>query len=134
MKKAPPGEVINPFSDNFLVTWQMWKDYKKDTFGFVYKGVYSEQMTLKALCELSGGNEEKAVKIIEQSIMRQWQGIFPLHIPSSNGKSTKQSAAKPSAKKPEEPTTSLREQAAAVFKQRNADGGQQDDGTHLKAV
>lgn len=131
MKKAPPGEVINPFSDNFLVTWQMWKDYKKDTFGFVYKGVYSEQMTLKTLCELSGGDEEKAVKIIEQSIMRQWQGIFPLHIPSGNGKSTKQSA---STKKSDQPTQSLRDQAAAVFKQRNAGGGQQNDGTHLKAV
>jgi len=134
MKKAPPGEIVNPFSDNFLTTWQMWKDYKRETFGFVYKGVYSEQMTLKTLCELSGGDEEKAVKIIEQSVMRQWQGIFPLHIPSSNGKSAKQSTAKSSTKKSDEPTPSLREQAAAEFKRRNAGGGQQDDGTHLKAV
>lgn len=119
-------EVVNPFSDDFLITWQMWKDYKKDTFGFIYKGVYSEQMTLKKLVELSGGDEEKAVRIIEQSIMRQWQGIFPLHIPSNNGKSSTkaQSTAKPT----------LREQAAAEFARRNGSGGQETDGTHLKAV
>jgi hypothetical protein len=128
MKKAPPGEVVNPFSDKFIETWHLWKEYKKETFGFVYKGVFSEQMTLKKLCELSDGDEEKAVRIIEQSIMRQWQGIFPLHIPSNNGKSKQQSTTNNGQE------NSIRESVQAEFNRRYAGGRQANDGAGLKAV
>lgn len=131
MRKPPPGEVVNPFSDNFLITWHIWKDYKKQTFGFIYKGVYSEQMTLKKLCELSDGDEEKAVAILEQSIMRQWQGIFPLHIPRKNGTTTK--SKQPSSKSWAN-GSSLENDAADVLKKRNAERGQSDYGSNLKAV
>jgi hypothetical protein len=47
-----------------------------------------------------------------------------------NGKSK----SKSSTKKPEQPTTSLREQAAAEFTRRNGEGGQQGYGSNLKAV
>ena len=86
-------------------------------------------MTLKSLVDLSGGDEEKAVRIVEQSIMRQWQGLFPLHIPSSNGKSTKKST---SNKQPEQST--FASQFKAVFVNRHANGESQGDGINSKAV
>jgi len=89
MQKKTPINLIFPFtSDKFMEAWDLWKNYKKETFGFVYRSVFSEQMTLKKLTELSGGEEERAIRIIEQSVMQQWQGLFPLHIPSfkENGK------------------------------------------------
>lgn len=130
MKKAPPGEVVNPFSDKFLETWYLWKEYRVEKDNFKYKGCISEQMAIKHLVDLSDGEEEKAIKIIEQSIRRQWAGFFPLHeTTSSNGKS-KQSA---SNGKPE-PSVSLREQAINEFNNRNGGGEQQGDSDYLKAV
>lgn len=120
-QKKTPQEVIFPFvSDKFIEVWDLWKNYKKETFGFVYKGVFSEQMTLKKLTELSGGEEEKAIRIIEQSIMQQWQGLFPLHIPSikENGK---QSTTKKTGE-----NGSLRDRVQAEFNRRY--GGEKHTG------
>jgi len=125
--KKQNHQLIMPFSEEFALTWDLWKQYKFASHGFKYKSVFSEQAALEQIVTLSKGDEETAVKIIKQSMRREWQGLFPLHETSTgNGKS--------STKKSEQPTTSLREQAAAEFKRRNAGGGQQDDGTHLKAV
>lgn len=97
-KKNAEQNLIYPFtSDKFLESWDLWKKYKKETFGFVYKGVYSEQMTLKKLTELSNGEEERAIRIIEQSIMQQWQGLFPLHIPKFKENGESKSTRKPSS-------------------------------------
>lgn len=128
-KNSIPNGIINPFSEKFLETWQMWKDYKSQTFGFEYKGVFSEQMTLKKLCELSEGEEEKAVRIIEQSIMRQWQGIFPLHIPSTNGKSTKKPTVSKSQSTPPS-NTSFNE----AYNKRYGNGEQAGGESYLKVV
>lgn len=131
MNKRPtiPDGVTNPFSDKFLIAWQMWKDYKSQTFHFEYRGIFSEQMTLKKLCELSEGDEDRAVRIIEQSIMRQWQGLFPLHIPSTNGKSKQKSAATKSQSTP--PTgTSFN----SAYNQRYGGGSETGGESHLKAV
>lgn len=120
-------QLTMPFSDEFAGVWDLWKQYKFASHGFKYKSVFSEQAALEQVVTLSKGDEETAIKIIKQSMRREWQGLFPLHETSTgNGKS--------STKKSAESTTSLRDQAAAVFKQRNAGGGQQNDGTHLKAV
>lgn len=120
-------QLVIPFSDKFPEIWDLWKEYKKASHGFKYKSVFSEQAALEQLVTLSKGDEETAVKIIKQSMRREWQGLFPLHeTASGNGKST--------TKKSGEPTVSLREQAAAEFARRNAEGGQQDYGTNLKAV
>jgi hypothetical protein len=124
-----PNGITNPFSDKFAETWQMWKDYKSQTFGFEYKGIFSEQMTLKKLCELSDGDEDRAVRIIEQSIMRQWQGLFPLHIPSANGKSTKKQPISKSQSTPPS-NTSFNE----AYHKRYGNGGQTGSEPHLKAV
>ena len=132
MNKNSKSFIVNPFSDNFLATWQIWKDYKKETFGFEYKGLYSEQMTLKKLCELADGDEEKAIRIIEQSIMRQWQGIFPLHIPSNNGKTSKKSTT--NSKESNNRTGNLKSRVQTAFTKRYGGGGQAGDEPHLKAV
>lgn len=121
-KKETPA-IIFPFtSDKFMDAWDMWKNYKKDTFGFVYKGVYSEQMTLRKLTELSGGDEDKSIRIIEQSVMQQWQGLFPLHIPSikENGSTRK----KQSSPKEAGQSGTLRERVQAAVNKRYGNGEQ----------
>jgi len=85
MKKQLMTGIINPFSDAFLETWEIWKGFRKEYDKFKYKGVYSEQMALKKLAELSGGLEERAVAIIEQSIARQWTGFYELKNVNTNG-------------------------------------------------
>lgn len=36
------------------------------------------RLAIKKLDNLSGGDNDKAIKILEQSIMNSWQGLFPL--------------------------------------------------------
>ena len=36
------------------------------------------ELAIKKLNELSGGDNDIAIKIIEQSVMNSWQGLFPL--------------------------------------------------------
>lgn len=85
-----PKNIINPFSDAFLDTWQVWKDYKWEEFKFKYKGCISEQTALMKLSELSGGKEDVAVEIIKQSISSGWKGLFELKNNSKNGQSGNQ--------------------------------------------
>lgn len=119
-----PNGVINPFSEAFLGTWSLWKLYKEESFKFKYKGVISEQMALKQLVELSDGIEEKAVKIIEQSIRRQWQGFFPLKETTHGTRQKSNSDVK----------DDLRSRVQAAFNKRYGSGGQEGDEPHLKAV
>jgi hypothetical protein len=126
MSKAQQPNLIFPFtSEKFMEIWDLWKTYKKETFGFVYKGVFSEQMTLKKLTELSNGEEERAIRIIEQSIMQQWQGLFPLHIPKFKDNGNNQSGAAestPKKPKPTQPSGSLRERVQAAVNKRYGNG------------
>ena len=119
-------ELVNPFSDKFWETWELYKDYRQETHNFKYMGVIAEQMAIKKVYEVSGGDEERAIRIVEQTISSgKWSGFYPLKTTTykENGQSNS---------KAEQP--SLREQAAAEFSRRNAAGGQQADGSHLKAV
>lgn len=77
-KKKLPENVINPFSDAFLDTWDLWKSFKKEEFNFQYKGVISEQVALINLKTISNNNESEAILIINQSIGEKWKGLFPL--------------------------------------------------------
>ena len=132
-KKGNQPNLIFPFtSDKFMEAWDLWKNYKKETFGFVYKGVFSEQMTLKKLTELSNGEEERAIRIIEQSIMQQWQGLFPLHIPSfkENGK---REPKKPSPNNGQQSGT-LRERVQAEVNRRYGNGESTAGGDGTKGV
>jgi hypothetical protein len=117
----------NPFSVKFLETWQLWKDFRMEEHSFKYKGVISEQMAINRLVEVAEGDEEKAVRIVNQSISRGWMDFYQLKQHSNNGKS-KQSTTKNESK------PSLREQAAEEFMRRNGGGEQPGDNDYLKAV
>lgn len=77
-KKKFEGLFVNPFSDAFLTTWELWKEYKYQTFKFKYATPMSEQAAANELVELSDGDEEVAKKIINQSMSNQWRGLFRL--------------------------------------------------------
>jgi hypothetical protein len=79
-KKINKGkEIVFPFvSEVFKKYWQLWIDYKKEQFNFTYKSNISIQATLNELVKLSNGNEQLAIKIIEQSMSKGWQGFFQL--------------------------------------------------------
>lgn len=88
-EKIPQG-VINPFSETFADTWKLWKDYRWEAHKFKYKGNISEQMKLKSLVDLSGGDEQKAVEIVQQSIGNMWMDFYKLKVSKAkDGKSTK---------------------------------------------
>lgn len=72
-------EITFPFSsDVFKKYWSLWVEFKKDQFNFTYKSNISIQATLNELVKLSNGQEQIAIKIIEQSITKGWQGLFQL--------------------------------------------------------
>lgn len=75
-KKLTTGLVLPFESENFLKFWNIWKEYKKREHRFNYKSVLSEQSALKKLYELSEGKEDKALRIIENSISSGWRGFF----------------------------------------------------------
>jgi hypothetical protein len=73
-------EIIElPFvSKEFEKIWFDWKDYKKKQFKFTYKTTQSELATLQELTKLSNGQEDQAIKIINQSMANGWKGLFNL--------------------------------------------------------
>lgn len=80
-RKGKEGEGIffkNPFSENFLKEWDLWKKFKKDELNFSYKTALSEQAAMNELVGLSKGDEAAAKKIIHQSIANGWKGFFEL--------------------------------------------------------
>lgn len=115
-----PKGIVNPFSEEFLATWEIWKAYKWENQKFKYKGVISEQAALKQLCELSDGEEEKAVKIILQSIRRQWLGFWPLHETSTSHERRKKQSATGDSKNG---NGTLRERVQAAVGKRYGSGG-----------
>lgn len=120
-KQKPDIGLIYPFtSDKFMEAWNLWIQYKKEVHHFTYKGVFSAQMTLRKLTELSGGEEEKAIRIIEQSIMQQWSGLFPLHIPKIKENGEQQ----PKKRNPEskQQSSTLRERVQTEFNNRYGTG------------
>ena len=54
-----------------------WLKYKRSR-GESYKNLESTQLALNKLYELSGYNDEVAVKIVEQSMANNWAGLFEL--------------------------------------------------------
>lgn len=129
MKYNTDHQLIMPFEAAFAETWNIWKQYKWASHKFKYKSVFSEQAALEQLVTLSEGEEGKAIKIIKQSLRREWQGLFPLHETTTGNGKSKQSGSKSGAD-----SSSLEDDAANVLIRRNAERGQANDGTHLKAV
>lgn len=132
MSKQTDYNLIIPFSDEFKSTWDLWKGYKQASHNFKYKSVFSEQAALEQLVTLSKGDEETAVKIIKQSMRREWQGLFPLHETTTgeNGKSKQSGSTKDKAGS----GGTLRERVQAEFNRRNGNGQQSGDEPYLKAV
>jgi hypothetical protein len=80
MDKDKVKEQIElPFvSEFFGEIWNAWKDYKKKEFKFTYKTNQSELAALSELTKLSNGQENIAIKIINQSMANGWKGLFNL--------------------------------------------------------
>jgi hypothetical protein len=77
----PKQKLIEDINENrslIDIEWLKWKEFKKAEFNFKYKSEVSEQSAKKELIELSGNNEDLAIKIIEQSIANGWKGFFKL--------------------------------------------------------
>ena len=102
---------------------------------FKYRSVISEQMAIQHIVDLSDGIEDKANKIIQQSIRLEYKGFFPLRqTTSSNGsksKSTKQSSSKNNEAGS---SSTLRDRVQAEVDKRFGGKGYEDGESHLKAV
>jgi hypothetical protein len=82
------NKITMPFeSENFAKIWQNWKEYKSKEFGFKFKSEQSEQSQLMSLTKIADANEEKAIKIIMQSMENGWKGFFELKTNHTNGNS-----------------------------------------------
>jgi hypothetical protein len=130
MKKTE-RQLVNPFSEAFWPTWLLWRDFRKEEHGFSYKGVISEQMAIKRLVEVSEGDEDKAKRIVEQSISRGWMDFYKLKQPSNNGKSAAKAKSGSGNNQPEQ---SITDKFKEAFKRNNGGGEQKGTGDHLKAV
>ena len=79
IKEKKVNEITFPFdSEVFKKYWSLWLEFKKEQFNFTYKSKISIQAALNELVKLSNGQEQTAIKIIEQSIAKGWQGFFQL--------------------------------------------------------
>ncbi|OPC44648.1 hypothetical protein [Elizabethkingia anophelis] len=77
-RKVPPPEKENlNFPEGFSIVWKDWIEFKKELKDS-YKTVKSEQAALDKLAKLANDNAETAKLIVEQSIEREWKGLFAL--------------------------------------------------------
>ncbi len=75
-KEAPV--VALPFPGKaFTHQWDRWIQYRKEQGFKTYKET-GLKAALSKLQTLAGGNESKAIRIIEESIANGWQGLFEL--------------------------------------------------------
>jgi hypothetical protein len=85
--KETRAEIIFPFdSVAFKNAWGAWIIYR-DQIKKPYKSDMAIQAALKKLSEHP---EEVAIKMIEESISNQWQGIFEIKKTGNNGFASKQ--------------------------------------------
>ncbi len=82
-------EFVNPFGENFSA-WSGWLDYKREEHREKYRSPKTEQAAADKLYKLSGGNQETAKLIIQQSIENRWKGLFELKNTSNGTKKTGQ--------------------------------------------
>ena len=92
--KKKENEIVkiintNNFSQDFLVDWKIWIDYKKTNFKFEYKTIESEQTAFNHLYKLSNENQSTAREIINVSIANGYKGLFELKT-NQNAKPTNQ--------------------------------------------
>ncbi|MCC3156457.1 DUF4373 domain-containing protein [Hymenobacter sp. 15J16-1T3B] len=75
-----------PFkTDGFREAWSKWRAFRYE-IGKPYRGDISEQQAMLELSQLAGQDEARALRIIAQSISRQWEGFYPLKSTQSNAR------------------------------------------------
>ena len=78
-------DVILPFNtDKFKNFWNLWMEYKSTEHKFKYKSEISEQAALKKLSTLASGNEDTAIKILEEAMSNGYKGFFQLNTKNNN--------------------------------------------------
>lgn len=76
--KKEVEQIVPPFDDvDFLHTWAEWILYRKQRHLANYVPVGLKK-TFAKLFEESSGDVKVAIKMIEQSMEKNWQGIFPI--------------------------------------------------------
>jgi len=82
--------IIYPFdSEKFINFWDLWKEYKKTEFKFNYKSEISEQAALKKLSGFAKGDENTAIKILEDAISNGYKGFFEIKDNGRNNQTRK---------------------------------------------
>jgi hypothetical protein len=66
-----------PFGEQFEAMWKEWMTYRGERRLPAYKPTGLKR-TFAGIVRDSGGSEEVACKMLEQSIEKNWQGIFKL--------------------------------------------------------
>lgn len=86
--KETRAEIVFPFdSPRFKQVWAAWIQYRNEI-----KKPYKSDMAIQAaLKKLSEHPEEVAIKMLEESISNQWQGIFEIKKQNNNHNEHKQS-------------------------------------------
>lgn len=83
--KKNDDKIELPFkSESFKEKWTEWREYRKEKRLAPYKPIGLKKI-FQDLIELSAGDEQTAVRIIEQSMRKNWQGFFSLKNGFSNG-------------------------------------------------
>jgi len=75
--KKPNSDLLLFSHSDFIPIWQTWTDYKAQ-IGKPYKTLKGMQGQLDELIHLSGSDPVMAEKIVNQSINREWAGLFEL--------------------------------------------------------
>lgn len=89
-----PEGMINPFSEAFIDTWQLWKDFRWQAHKFKYKSPISEQLKLVQLAKLADGDEATAIAMVQQSIGNGWMDFYKLKTIKVSENGTKQRSSK----------------------------------------
>ena len=82
--KSNPPTVYYPFDESLNQAFADYVEMRKR----IKKPMATERavtLAMNKLDDLSGGNNDVAIQILEQSIMNSWQGLFPLKQDSNQG-------------------------------------------------
>jgi len=78
-KERKGKEIYNEYSFFDSVFSDVWKSYLEMRISIRKKATKNaEKLVLNKLQDMTKGNKELAIKIVEQSIENSWQGVFPL--------------------------------------------------------
>lgn len=79
--------------EDFLEVFKSWIDYKREIKNS-YRSRKSLELCYNKLLRMSGGDPERAGRIVEQSISNGWKGLFELK-QENNGRTDKQTNGAP---------------------------------------